>query len=289
MQGDGASRVENSRFGPGPKPYRIVLRGELGDRFAAEFEGMSMETGDGKTYLWGEVDQSKLHGILESAQRYNLEIVDVAEYSRSEKPPLPGGDRKESTVSHAQRPAALPGVFGNWWALLVRGVAAVLFGLAALIWPGPTLFVLILFYGAYALVDGVFAIVAGIRAGGGQRRWLLFAEGALGVLAGLVVLVWPSISALVVLYVIAFWAIFGGVLRIVAAISLRREIDNEWMLVLSGVLSIILGVVLAVLPGAGLLSLVWLIGIFALGVGVTLIVLAFRLRGHGASTSSRVT
>lgn len=186
-------------------------------------------------------------------------------------------------MSYAQRPATLAEVSGNWWALLIRGIAAVLFGLAALLWPGPTLFVLILFYGAYALVDGIFAIVAGFRAGSGQRRWLLLAEGALGVLAGLVVLAWPGVSALVMLYVIAFWAIFGGALRIVAAISLRREIDNEWTMALSGVLSIILGVVLAVLPGVGLLSLVWLIGVFALGVGATLILLAFRVRGHRAT------
>jgi uncharacterized membrane protein HdeD (DUF308 family) len=186
-------------------------------------------------------------------------------------------------MSYAQRPATLAEVSGNWWALLIRGIAAVLFGLAALLWPGPTLFVLILFYGAYALVDGIFAIVAGFRAGSGQRRWLLLAEGALGVLAGLVVLAWPGVSALVMLYVIAFWAIFGGALRIVAAISLRREIDNEWTMALSGVLSIILGVILAVLPGVGLLSLVWLIGVFALGVGATLILLAFRVRGHRAT------
>jgi uncharacterized membrane protein HdeD (DUF308 family) len=158
----------------------------------------------------------------------------------------------------------------------------VLFGLFALVWPGPTLFVLIVFYGAYALVDGVFAIVAGVRAGRSPRRWLLLAEGALGVLAGLIVIAWPGISALMMLYVIAFWAIFGGVLRIVQAFSLRREIDNEWAMALSGALSVVLGLLLAVLPGVGLLSLVWLIGVFALGVGATLIWLSFRVRGHRA-------
>src|SRR5215212_4464036 len=127
-------------------------------------------------------------------------------------------------MSNLQRPAMLPTVSGNWGALAVRGVAAVLFGLAALIWPGLTLAVLIVLYGAYALVDGIFAVVAGVRAGGGTRRWLLLAEGILGVLAGLVALLFPSITALVLLYVIAFWAIFGGILRIVSAILLRREI-----------------------------------------------------------------
>lgn len=281
-------RVEGSRFGPRPRPYRIVLRGELGERFAAEFEGMFMESGGGKTFLWGEMDQSKLHGILERIQHYNLEIIDVAEYSRSEEPPFSEGGGKESAMSYAQRPAALPEAHGNWWALLFRGIAAVLFGLAAIFLPGKTLFVLIVLYGAFALVDGAFAIVAGIRAGNGSRRWLLLAEGVFSVLAGLIVLAWPGISALFMLYVIAFWAIFNGILRIVEAISLRREIDNEWTMALSGVLSVVLGVILVVLPGAGLLSLIWLIGVFALGVGATLIVLAFRVRGHRASTSSRV-
>lgn len=190
-------------------------------------------------------------------------------------------------MSFAQRPTALPEISGNWWALLLRGIAAVLFGFLALVWPGPTLFVLIIFYGAYALVDGIFAIVAGVRAGRSSRRWLLMAEGAIGVLAGLVVVAWPGISALVMLYVIAFWAIFGGALRIVQAISLRREIDNEWTMALSGALSVVLGLVLAVLPGVGLLSLIWLIGVFALGVGVSLIWLSFKVRGRRAN--SRVT
>jgi uncharacterized membrane protein HdeD (DUF308 family) len=185
-----------------------------------------------------------------------------------------------------------PTVSGNWGALAVRGVAAVLFGLAALIWPGLTLAVLIIFYGAYAVVDGVFAILAGLRAGSGTRTWLLLAEGALGILAGLIAVFWPGVSAVVLLYIIAFWAIFGGLLRIVGAVLLRREIDNEWTMVLSGALWVLLGIVLFVLPGAGLLSLAWLIGIFALGAGITLIVLAFRVRGQGPigpGGSSRTT
>ena len=108
----------------------------------------------------------------------------------------------------------------------MRGIAAVLFGLAALLWPGLTLFVLIIFFGAYVLVDGIFALVAGIR-GSRDRRWVLLAEGALGILAGLISFFWPGITALALLYVIAFWAIFTGVLEVVMAISLRREIENE--------------------------------------------------------------
>jgi uncharacterized membrane protein HdeD (DUF308 family) len=191
-------------------------------------------------------------------------------------------------VSYSQPQPILPTLATNWWALLLRGIAAVLFGLAALFWPGLTLFVLIVFFGAYTLVDGIFAIVAGLR-GSGSRRWLLLAEGVLGVLAGLIAFFWPGITALVLLYVIVAWAIFTGILKVVMAIWLRREIENEWLMVLSGVLSVLFGVILAVLPGVGLLSLVWLIGIYALIFGVALIVLGFRVRGQPTSGSSRVT
>jgi uncharacterized membrane protein HdeD (DUF308 family) len=175
----------------------------------------------------------------------------------------------------------------NWWALLVRGLLAVLFGLIALFLPGMTLWVLVLLFGAYALVDGVFAVVAGIRGTGG-RRWVLIIEGILSVLAGIVALLWPGITALVLLYVIAFWAIFTGVAEMIAAVALRREIEGEWALILGGVLSVIFGIILAVLPGVGLLSLVWLIGIYAILFGIALIVLAFRVRGTRGRGNSRV-
>ena len=191
-------------------------------------------------------------------------------------------------MSYTQPQPILPTLATNWWALLLRGIAAVLFGLAALFWPGLTLFVLIVFFGAYTVVDGIFAIVAGIRGSGG-RRWLLLAEGVLGVLVGLIAFFWPGMTALVLLYVIAAWAISTGILKVVMAIWLRRELENEWLLVLSGVLSVLFGVILAVLPGVGLLSLVWLVGVYALIFGVALIVLGFRVRGQRASGSSRVT
>lgn len=192
-------------------------------------------------------------------------------------------------MSRVQRPPMLPAVSGNWVALAVRGVAAVLFGLTALIWPGLTLAVLIVLYGAYAVVDGVFALVEGLRTPSGTHKWLLLAEGALGILAGLFAFFWPGISAVVLLYIISFWAIFGGILRLVGAVVLRREIDYSWTLALSGVLWVLLGIFLAVLPGAGLLSLAWLIGVFALGAGLTLIALAFRARGQDPTRRSQVT
>jgi len=191
-------------------------------------------------------------------------------------------------MSTTQPQPIVPTLTTNWWALLLRGIAAVLFGLAALFWPGLTLFALIVFFGAYTLVDGIFAIVAGIRGSGG-RRWLLLAEGVLGVLVGFIAFFSPGMTALVFLYVIAAWAIFTGILKVVMAILLRREIDNEWTMALSGLLWVLLGVVLTVLPGVGLLSLAWLIGVFALGAGLALLVLAFRVRGQPASGSARVT
>jgi uncharacterized membrane protein HdeD (DUF308 family) len=195
-------------------------------------------------------------------------------------------ERNEIMADVAQPQPMLSSVAGRaWWTLVLRGVVAVLFGLAALFWPGKTLFVLILFFGAYTLVDGIFAIVGGIM--DSSRRWLLLIEGVLGVVAGLILLARPDLGALVLLYVIAIWAIVTGVMEVLAAISLRREIDNEWLMILGGALSVIFGVILAVLPGAGLLSLTWLIGAFAIIFGVAFIVFGFRVRGLGGS--SRVT
>ena len=177
----------------------------------------------------------------------------------------------------------------SWWALALRGLVAILFGLAALFWPGLILAVLIVLFGAYALVDGILAIIAAFRSSGrGMRRTLLLIEGAIGILFGILALFWPGLTALALLYFIAFWAIFSGIARIVMAVMLRREIENEWSIAFSGVLSVILGIVLILLPGAGLLAYTWLIGIFALAVGIALIYYAFRARGQRMS-GSRVT
>jgi uncharacterized membrane protein HdeD (DUF308 family) len=173
----------------------------------------------------------------------------------------------------------------NWWALALRGVAAILFGILAFAWPGITLFVLVLFFGAYMLVDGIFAIVAAVRAAGEEDRWwLLLIEGILGVLAGLVAFFWPGLTALALLYFIAAWAIVTGIMEIVAAIRLRQEIEGEWALGLSGLLSVIFGILLVVLPApAGLLSLVWLVGAYAVATGVLLLILAFRVRSEASN------
>jgi uncharacterized membrane protein HdeD (DUF308 family) len=170
-----------------------------------------------------------------------------------------------------------------WWIMAVRGLAAVIFGVVALIWPEITLLALVLVFGAYVFVDGVFALIAAVRGrelAGGSRGWLVL-EGLLGVGAGIVAVLWPDITALALLWVIAFWAVLTGVLEIFAAVRLRRVLNNEWMLVVAGALSIVFGLILIIWPGSGAIGLVWLIGIYAIVFGVVFLVLAFRLRGLG--------
>src|SRR5262245_47667092 len=168
----------------------------------------------------------------------------------------------------------------NWWAIVLRGVCAVLFGVGAFAWPGITLAVLILLYGAYALIEGVFA-VAGALLGRheGPFPWGVLLAGLAGVVVGMVAFFYPGLTALALLYVIAAWAIVRGVFEIVAAIHLRKELNNEWLLALSGLLSVVLGVFLVLAPGAGALAVLWWIGAFAIVFGILEIILGFRLKG----------
>jgi len=166
----------------------------------------------------------------------------------------------------------------NWWALALRGVAAVLFGLLTFFLPGITLVTLVLLFGAYALVDGLFNIVAFFRVA--SHHWALLVEGVIGVIAGVLTFAWPAITAIALLYLISAWAIFTGVFEIVAAIRLRRVIPNEWLLFLMGTLSALFGILILMAPGAGALAIVLWIGIYAVMFGIVLLALAFRLRGH---------
>lgn len=177
----------------------------------------------------------------------------------------------------------------NWWAPLVRGLAAVLFGIAALAWPGLTVAMLVLLFAAYALVDGVFGVVDSIRYRDRIVNWgLWLLEGVLGIAVGALTLFMPGVTAFVLLMFIAGWAIVGGVLRIVAAIQLRKRIEGEWLMVLSGVLSILFGILLFAMPVVGVLSLAWLIGFWAVLFGAVMIALAFRLRRAGKDLSAKM-
>jgi uncharacterized membrane protein HdeD (DUF308 family) len=173
----------------------------------------------------------------------------------------------------------------NWWALALRGVLGVFFGLAALMWPQITLVVLVLLFGAYALVDGVFNLMTVVM---GQNRprewWAVLLEALVGIGVGIVTFAWPEITAVALLFLIAAWAIITGVFEIVASIRLRDEIKGEWLLALAGVLSLAFGIVLLVNPGAGAIALVGLIGAYAIVFGALLVVLGLRLRSWYQST-----
>jgi uncharacterized membrane protein HdeD (DUF308 family) len=183
-----------------------------------------------------------------------------------------------------------------WWTILVQGVAAIVFGLLTLMWPDLTLWALVVLFGAYVLVDGV-SVLLDVFTGNAPRddRAVLVFQGLAGVAAGIVTLVWPDITALALLFLIAAWAFVRGAMEIVAAVRYRRELRHEWLLGVSGVLSIVFGLLLVITPGAGALVITWLIGWYALVVGVVLLALAWRFRAlrsggrevPGPSTSGR--
>lgn len=175
----------------------------------------------------------------------------------------------------------------DWWIIALQGVAAIVFGVLALVLPGITLLALVFLFGAYAIVDGVLALMRGFRRGGEDGPdWWRIVQGVVGIAAGLIAFVMPGITALALLVVIAAWAIVSGAIELVAAYQLRDAIRGEWLLALDGVLTILLGVLLIVFPGAGALALVWLIGAYAIVSGVVLLVEAFRLRGRARSGTS---
>lgn len=172
----------------------------------------------------------------------------------------------------------------NWWAVVLRGVIALAFGVIAFFYPPTTLAALVLLFGVYALVDGVFAFVAAVRAAARHERWgTLILEAVSGVAAGVLTFVWPELTALVLLYLIAAWAIVTGVFEVIAAVRLRREIPGEWMLALGGIASVAFGILLVANPGSGALVVVWIIGGYAMLFGVLLVGLGLRLRGMTAT------
>jgi uncharacterized membrane protein HdeD (DUF308 family) len=170
----------------------------------------------------------------------------------------------------------------TWWVYLIRGVCAVLFGLLAIIWPSITLYILIIVFGVYAIVNGIFELFGSGR--GGARGLMIFA-GVFSILVGVVAFLWPGMTALALLLLIASWAVVIGVVELVAAILLRRAVRGEWTFIVSGVLAMLFGILLFLWPAVGALTVAWLIGVMAILYGISLLALAFRLRGVGFRSS----
>jgi len=169
----------------------------------------------------------------------------------------------------------------NWWAVLLRGIAAVIFGVIALAWPGATGLALVLLFGAYAFVDGIFALVSAIRAAEAHERWVAFGiEGLVGLVIAAITFFHPVIAAIALYAVIAFWAVATGILELIAAAQLRKLIQGEWLLVLGGLASIAFGVLMVVFPLVGAITVIYVIGVYAIFFGVVLTGFALRLRSH---------
>jgi uncharacterized membrane protein HdeD (DUF308 family) len=174
----------------------------------------------------------------------------------------------------------------NWWLVVLRGVLAILFGVLAFFMPGAAWFALALLFGAYAFVDGLFALVAAFSGRVDEGPWWsLVLEGVIGLGVGVVTFIQPGITMLALAYLIAFWAIATGIFEIGAAFRIRQHIENEWMLALSGIISIAFGVILAVAPAYGAVAVVMLIGVYAIVFGVLMLVLGFQLQGRGRRIS----
>lgn len=171
---------------------------------------------------------------------------------------------------------------------LLRGTAAILFGILAIIWPGVTVLTLVLLYGIFALTDGVVAIAGALRGSDDAPRWWLAMIGILGIGAGVVTLVWPGISSMILMICIAIWAIATGIMQIIAAIWTRHVRDDEWLLIAIGALSVVFGTLLLTRPGAGVRALVFFIAAYAIMYGVLLVALSLRLRRYAGGEKPSV-
>ncbi len=182
---------------------------------------------------------------------------------------------------------AAPIVQRNWWIMALRGLLAIIFGLVALVAPGIALLAFIYVFAAYAIVDGGIAIITAIQERDLLYRWgwILF-EGILSILVGIIAFANPGVTALVLLYFIAAWAIVTGVMEIVAAFAIREFVSREWVLALAGILSVSFGVILFFFPGTGILSILWLVGIYGIVFGLLFIVRAFQLRSWASSVTT---
>jgi uncharacterized membrane protein HdeD (DUF308 family) len=168
----------------------------------------------------------------------------------------------------------------NWWLVVLRGVAAIIFGILAFVWPGITLLTLVLFWGAFALVDGVLAIIAAVKGGNPMPRWWLAIVGIAGIAAGALTFLMPGLTALVLVTFIAVWAIVLGVMEIYGAIKLRKEIEGEWLLILNGALAVAFGILLLWRPTTGALALIYIIAAYAVIIGVIYVAFGLKLKKH---------
>lgn len=168
----------------------------------------------------------------------------------------------------------------NWWAIALRGLVAIVFGIMAFAWPGKTAALIVLFFGAYVLIDGVFAFIASFTMQGGIKRWwLLLLEGLLGIILGIMFLASPGFTAVVIVTLIAIWALITGVFEIIIGIASAKLLPDSWLIILTGVLSLVFGFLLLRNPGAGIIAMLWIIGMYAILTGVLLIAVAFALKG----------
>ena len=176
----------------------------------------------------------------------------------------------------------------NWWSLVIRGVAGIMLGVITILAPDITFHALVLLFGVYALIDGVTGFAGAWRAARAHDRWgVLLLQGIAGVIAAATTILWPGITALALVLLIAAWAIITGVLQIFAAIRLRRYISGEWLLVLGGILSVAFGVLITIAPIAGALVIAIWVGAYALIFGVLLISLGFKLRSRNRGFEGR--
>lgn len=166
----------------------------------------------------------------------------------------------------------------NWWAFVIRGVLAVLFGIVAFLLPGVTMLSLVLLFAAYAFTDGVFAIAAAVMAAKGHERWgLLILEGLVDIAAGVTAVMWPGLTVIVFVTLVAFWALLSGGLLLAASFKVDAD-HGRWWMALGAVVSILYGVALIIAPLVGAVVLTWWIGAYAIVFGITMLILAFRLR-----------
>ncbi|HEX2508943.1 MAG TPA: HdeD family acid-resistance protein [Microvirga sp.] len=194
----------------------------------------------------------------------------------------PSGPATSGTAAQSEAMSRL--LAQNWWAVALRGVFAILFGLVALFMTGPTILSLVLFFSAYMLVDGIITIVAAVRAASRQERWgLLVLEGIADIATGAIAFVWPGLTVLAFVLIMAAWSLVTGILMIVAAFKLGQTYGRGW-LVFSGIVSVLFGVALVIAPLIGAVVLTWWLGAYALVFGIGLLVLAFKLRGRKDET-----